>query len=367
MPFRNGLLVSAFALFGGSVEGAPVPLQELVAAADVIVVASLDGTSIEPNGRRLTLNLRRVHKGAVATENLKPLWAGDPARQSVGPEAHYGLWFLTWTRSAPHARDSARDLLVHPIDQRFPVSGDLFLPLDPAVQPAEGVMDRGADALDRVVQELRTVIRRSDVSVIGPAVGMARLIVLTPRADDHPLPAGVTAHDCPTRRLIEEFDALVALRLEGELEAGRGASVPGEVVSALCSMTDPRAASVATRLVERMDDGPDGTVLANNSRGIRFCASVLLRNVHPIESVPSLAGMLDSAERETQYLGLQGLADFASSHPEARADGSGGPSSPAEIRRMAPAYWVFLADPEFYLAFWRRWAADRRGARPELR
>jgi hypothetical protein len=354
------LFVSVAVHLGGVPSATPNQPLQLIGASDVIVVASLGESAVEPNGHRLTLDVRRVHKGKASTKILKPLWAGDPKTQVVGKGEHYGLWFL---KGSPDAREAGRDLLVNPIDTRFNVSGDLLLPLDPSVSPPDGAIDRGADTLDRLVEELRTVIHRSRAALIGPAVGMARLMVLTLRPAHHPLPAGVTTHDCPTRRLIQEFDVLVALRLEAELKAGRGAALPGEVVSALCSMTDPRAALVATRLVERRDDGPDGTVLADNSRAIRYCASMLLRSVHPPESLPQLAAMLDTGDRKTQYLGLRGLAEFAS---DSLGEGAATGPSPAQthVWSMSPAYSTFLADPERYLTFWRRWAADRRSPQP---
>jgi hypothetical protein len=179
-----------------------------------------------------------------------------------------------------------------------------------------------------------------------------------PELLNHSLPGSLSAHHCPTRVLIQEFDLLVAERLEAELLAGRGASLPLQLVAALCTVVDPKAAVVATRLVTRRDAGPEWTVLAKESRAIRKCAARALRNAHSTALLPSLAALLDSTDLETQYLGLQGLADYANGRPAGRGDqgrAAGGPYTRSKTRRMAPAYDIFVKTPQVYLDFWRNW------------
>ena len=51
-----------------------VPLADLVAAADIVVVGGLTSTTTVLNGHRLTLTVDRVHKGTVSTSTIEVLW-----------------------------------------------------------------------------------------------------------------------------------------------------------------------------------------------------------------------------------------------------------------------------------------------------
>jgi len=223
-------------------------------------------------------------------------------------------------------------------------SGNQYRLLDPstpvlllAPAPLAG-LDEKATESERLQAELLAATGSEEDAVVAQAVkcvaalGLADAQVITAlkRLSEHEKPAIVGT---ALAARIQLGDATAVGPAQGLVESG---GCPEgqcrQIVAALRTLTAPEYVEELRKL------------LTSKSVVLRRSASYALRESEAGDLLPILARALEDTDQEVQYNAIMGMAR--------RASGDG---------ELAPAYSMFLEDPERHVENWRRWWDANRG------
>lgn len=322
---------------------APQPIAEFVAAADVVVVATLEPRSPETGVTRLRFTVERTLKGPPAVS--LDASANDRLYAAHGVPLH-GIWFLK-SEGTSHLVLARRrpSLKMSDVAILLPREGR------PPAHREEG-------PLERVVVEVLAALRSgADVDSLDPAFEAAFDLVFAHEMGREGAAGGAHVDEAPSLGALgRTFDRAVVTRVEAELAAGRGRHVPMNVLQGLCRVADPAVGPAVVRIVRAAGvPGPDPL------RVLRRCAVDALGNIHSEEMLPVLAELLDDGDLGMKYQAVMAFSAFADGLPPdrgfSRRRGSRGPHTTAATRAHAPSYGLFLANAQKYVDFWKRWYA----------
>lgn len=322
------------------------PIADLVAAADVIVVATLATPPGDRGVTGLRLAVKRTLKGPHA--DVLDAVSAAPLFAVPGREIH-GLWFLK-------AEGASKVVLPH----RRPaqLTTDVVIGL-PTAAPAPTGGSR--EPLDRVAAELLAAMRSpADAEAVAPAFGAAFDIAWTFEEDAAAERPQTRVASRTVTELTRALDAGVVARVEAEIAAGRHDRLPMELALGLYRLADPAVAPGVIRLARATRALPDGDD-PQRRRLLHRAAVQALRNIHSAEMLPVLAELLDSPDLEIAYFAVMAFGEHALGYPPHRGGGARGqPTGPyarSAVSRHMPAYRLFMAGSPYYLDFWRRWYA----------
>jgi hypothetical protein len=312
----------------------------------------------------------------VPTGMRERWWTSADGERTHGDPNCTGLWFLVESAAG---RWSTLGI------GRLTVEDDL-LPL-PADEPLGAWRYGAEDALiDKLAKELRAGLDSSAAEVVSEAAGaiqsfrwllrdpvstvppsepnaLARFEgsqVLRKHLREHP------AAQCVLAQTFKDWDGLVAERLAAFAENNPGQSfLPPKLLGALTNVSDPGALPALTRLLADAEHTRPGAPAAATSRSEAAIAEAV-RNIHTEESLPLLAKLLDSSNKDSQYIAVQGFG-MAALH--CRPGPGFKQCSPPSLANVIPTEMVdaayqhmptisaFEADPQKYIQFWKSWYA----------
>ncbi len=331
-------------------------LDRMVRDAKLIVIARVVQGGQTGTLASLTLEVQRTLKGPVSSVLVNASVAIPEEfvtnKNLVGLQ---GMWFL-----ADDGRGGNRVLpaMIGAVPLQLAILPSLAdLPqscVGPEnASPAEGVLREIAAALEitpgflqaefisqsvssESASSLRRVYRRMEASrsQVVAAAGVAGLL----RSGD-----------------LQGLQSLSALLERGPLPSG--GPLMGQAVCEYFN-GNPRGLGILAGLAAKASPVPL----------LRTCAAFVLRNLHSKESLPFLAGLLDSDDQHVRYEGIAGLASYTNSGliPNERplvVDDIVQPRLQKLLRTDAtaanfPTFETFRRDESSSIAFWRQWVRE---------
>lgn len=331
---------------------APTDLPWLAASSNAIIVGAVDASSASDRGGVVvSVRVTRCLKGPLAPGSVATVrWAPSGRTHSSAPVGTFGMWFL--------AGDVSQWTLL-PANTNPLTLSEVVLPLPPGSLPPEHEYGPEDELLDKVVSELWSAATAAPSVDIEVAAYGALATVSKPEARTgygHTMAFGDShVNACPMGRFLSEWETTLTARIARHVDDGTRA--PTALAIHLCSVADPRAVPDLARIFQSPDVG---------APAVR-CAAHALRNVHSDETLPCLRQMLDDAELKIRYEGVAGLALRANNYLPGTDMSSGsrpGGARNGATKRNFPSEPTFAANPAPYLAFWRRWYANRAASVP---
>ncbi len=326
-------------------------VKDLKARSDAVVIARTAQWTLQDSVIRVVLTVEASVFGPLQPNSVvnASFELRTPSSSRTAPEAlPRGLWFLK--------QEESGWFITSAIPDKFASIKNLFIPL------VEGAL---ADPSEPLSDKALTIAAARGLLASGMHPFLWRYVL---GREDSPeirklLWEFVAAPDTPTHVVgltqllnLGDVDALRSLREPRDFSNERNSE--GLTLSAANAVSGffRNAAPDAIQLLGEFSN--DATLPAN----LREAAAMALSAMHPPESLPYLAKLLDDPNQELRARGSIGISLFANGM--GAQDPSGGPSmphlnnpSPSAYRTMETANYVGF-DPTReteFIAFWKSW------------
>jgi len=326
---------------------APVSILHLMSTSSLVVVGNVDVTSLSGSTAAVRIQVERVLQGATegageiaASWNiLGPVPEGQPSGTA------HGLVFLSGSQAGWSMAAASSGARLY----------KAVVPLPAGPLPAEWHYAETAPLVDKVTAELWQAAAASDGTLAADGLlALAPLLAADcshEAAQPHCLHlAGLSAAEgsaCLYLKALRLWAPALLDHIDAHLAQHAADALPFGYLHLLGRIA---SATQVDRLGTLLQKAPAGSALEGE-------LAHSLGRIHSQAALPLLARLLDSPDRETQYQAVMGFASFANNYSVGRTDGwarKGGASTDA-TRHHAPSYDRFLADPQFYLGFWKAW------------
>jgi hypothetical protein len=343
------VLLGARMVWAGPV--VPPDVASLVDKCPVIVVGSLSSAVPATDGKGWSVGVTVVR--AIAGGNA----AGDVINAEFytsavmgNPSGEYGLWFFVANTSG-----SGPQSLVQPAWQNASSIMDAFIAVPTGALPSQLSYQTTDPTIDKLAVELLAASQAQDSRVSGQAfhalTSLTNAYVMNRHAQLYTV--NHTLAGCALAQARASLGTSIATSVQSILQSSQ--KVPLEMSMALCAVDDPGAVSTLGQVLS----------MSPPNSGLRRCAARALRNIHTSDAAVYLGSMLSDTDPQVQYAGIMGLGNAALNVVPGGDGGSGGRDGPRvtsmtvpAVRNNLPTFATFQSNPQPYLAFWERWAAN---------